>query len=110
MANEMVRIKAEYFGKGPAQARAYQNGNVVLCVMEGGLTQVERTLLEGGDTELVRTVRLRFQDQMRDTFVAAVERIAGRKVAAYSSQIVFDPDMIFEICVLEDGSDSAVPR
>lgn len=107
IANEMVRIKAEHYGKGPVQARAYQNASVILCVMQGGLTTVERTLLEGGDEELVRAVRLRFQDQMTDTFESAIERITGAKVIAYSSQVVFDPDMIFEICVLEDGVTAA---
>jgi uncharacterized protein YbcI len=98
----MVRIKAQHYGKGPVQARAYQNDNTIFCVMKDGLTTVEETLLDSGDHDLVRQVRLRFQDQMRDTFRDAVERISGGKVIAYTSQIVFDPNLIFEICVLED--------
>jgi len=103
IANEMVRIKAEHYGKGPVQAHAYQNGNIVFCVMKDGFTTVERTLLKGGEDQLVREVRLRFQDQMNETFRQAVERIVDRKVLAFASQVVFDPDLVFEICVLDDG-------
>lgn len=100
IANEMVRIKAEFYGKGPTEAKAYQNDDVLLCVMKGGLTTVERTLLAGGEYDLVRDVRVKFQDQMRSTFEGAVERIAGRHVLCYESQITFDPTYIFELCVL----------
>lgn len=107
VANEMVRITAQYYGRGPLEARAYQNDNMVVCVMKGGLTTVEETLLEAGDVDLVRRMRLRFKDQMRDTFSEAVQRATGRQVIAYTSQIVFDPDLIFEICVLDD--DESLP-
>jgi hypothetical protein len=40
---------------------------------------------------------------MRDEFVGAVERLTGRKVLTYESQILFDPDTVVEIFLL-DGS------
>jgi len=100
IANELVRIKAEFYGKGPEQAKAYQNDDVLVCVMRGGLTTLERTLLAGGEHDLVRDVRVKFQDQMRSTFERAVARIVGRHVLCYESQITFDPEYIFELCVL----------
>jgi uncharacterized protein YbcI len=102
IANEMVRIKAQHYGRGPVESRAYQNDDTIFCVMTDGLTTVEQTLLDCGDHDLVRQVRLRFQDQMRDTFRDAVQRVSGREVVAFASQIVFDPNLIFEICVLGD--------
>jgi len=100
IANEMVRIKAEFYGKGPFQAKAYQNDEVLVCVMRGGLTTVEQTLIDGGDEALVRQVRTRFQEQMTETFRNAVERLSGRRVLTYTSQTAFDPDYTFELCVL----------
>ena len=102
IAREMTRLKSELYGKGPTASKAYQNDDIVFCVLRGGLTQVERTLLESNEDSLVRQVRLRFQERMRPQFEGGVERITGRRVVGYDSQIIFDPDMVIEIFVLGD--------
>jgi uncharacterized protein YbcI len=104
VAREMTRLKRELYGKGPQEAKAYQNDNFLLCVMRGGLTTVEETLIQARDQPLVRHVRQRFQDQMRDEFTGAVERVTGRAVLTYDSAILFDPDYIIEIFVLAPNS------
>jgi uncharacterized protein YbcI len=106
VANEIVRLKAQYYGKGPTEAKAFMNDEVLVVVLKGGLTTVERTLLQAGDGAMVRQVRLRFQEVMEANFVDAVQRITGQNVASYMSQIVFDPDYAFEFFVL-GGSDSS---
>ena len=106
LANELVRIKAQHYGKGPLQARAYQNDEILVCVMKGGATAVEETLIRGGEERLVREMRVRFQDQMNDTFRDAVERLTGRRVLSYASQITFDPVYTIEIVVLGDPIDA----
>jgi uncharacterized protein YbcI len=103
VANAMVRLKAEYYGRGPSAAKAYLNDEVLICVLRGGLTAVERTLLAGGDEDLVRQVRLRWQEQLVDRFSATVAGITGYRVLAFNSQILFDPDYIIEMAVLGDG-------
>ncbi len=107
LANELVRIKAQHYGKGPLQARAYQNDEVLVCVMKGGATVVEETLIRGGEERLVREVRERFQDQMSDTFRETVEGVTGRRVVTYSSQITFDPVYTIEIVILGEAVDSS---
>jgi uncharacterized protein YbcI len=102
VANEIVRLKAQYYGKGPTEAKAYQNDNVLVVALKGGLTTVEKTLLEADEGKLVRQVRLRFQEIMEQNFVDAVQRLTGRKVRTYMSQVVFDPDYCFEFFVLGD--------
>jgi len=102
VANEIVRLKAQYYGKGPTEAKAYLNDETLVTVLKGGLTTVERTLLEAGDDQLVRSVRLRFQQVMEQNFIDAVQRMTGRRVLSYMSQIVFDPDYCFEFFVLSD--------
>lgn len=101
ISNAMVGLKKEYYGKGPTKAKSYINDTYVFCVMEGGLTRNEQTLLEVGQEALVRDYRLRFQEAMAETTMAAVARITGRQVVRYHSQIVFDPDRAFEIFVLD---------
>jgi len=105
VANELVRIKALNYGKGPLQARAYQNDEILICVMKGGATTVEETLIRGGEERLVRQVRERFQEQMSDTFTDAVERVTGHRVLTYASQVMFDPVYTIEVAVLGDRVD-----
>ena len=105
VANEIVRLKAQYYGKGPTEAKAFLNDEVLVVVLKGGLTTVERTLLDAGDAHLVRQVRLRFQEVMEANFVDAVQRLTKQNVASYMSQIVFNPDYCFEFFVL-GGNDS----
>jgi uncharacterized protein YbcI len=59
------------------------------------------TLRNGGAGELVRKVRMRFEDVMTATFVGEVERLTGRTVVAYHSQVVLEPPSCFEIFVLD---------
>jgi hypothetical protein len=54
VANDLVRLKAQYYGKGPTEAKAYMNDEVLVVVLKGGLTTVERTLLGAGEAPLVR--------------------------------------------------------
>jgi uncharacterized protein YbcI len=101
ISNAMVRIKQEFYGKGPERAKTYTFDNYVFTVLEAPLTTIEVTLKEGGEGELVREVRLAFEDMMTQTFMGEVEKLTGRRVVGYHSQIVFDPEFAFEIFVLD---------
>ena len=101
VSNAMVGLKKDFYGKGPTKAKTFLNDNYVFCVMEGGLTRNEQTLIERGHEDLVRTYRLRFQEAMEGPTVEAIQRITGRSVIGYHSQIVFNPERAFEIFVLD---------
>jgi uncharacterized protein YbcI len=102
ITREMVRIKSQHYGKGATEAKTYQCDNFIFCVTKEGMTPVERNLLEHGDADLVRQVRLRFQQNNGETFRDAVERITGRRVISYESQVLFAPEYVVEIFVLDD--------
>jgi uncharacterized protein YbcI len=101
ISNALVGVKKQLYGKGPVKAKTYINDNYVFSVLEGGLTRNEETLLAAGEQRLVREYRLRFQEAVATTIRTAIEEVTGRKVLAYHSQIVFDPDRAFEIFVLD---------
>jgi uncharacterized protein YbcI len=101
ISNVLVGLKKEFYGKGPDRVKTYLNDEYVFTVLEGGLTRNEQTLIEAGEEMLVRQYRLRFQEAMKDPTCAAIERVTGRKVLGYHSQIVFAPDRTFEIFVLD---------
>lgn len=105
ISKEMVRLKATYYGKGPVEAKTYQCDDFIFSVLKGAMTPPERVLVERGSKKLVQEFRLAFQDKMTDEFVGAVERLTGRSVLTYDSQILFDPDVVIEIFLLSKNSD-----
>src|SRR3954449_12093377 len=107
ISNAMVGLKKAYYGKGPVKAKTYVNDNIIFCVLQGGLTRTEETLLSVGEERLIRQFRLRFQEAMSEPTTEAVEQLTGRKVLAYHSQIVFHPDHSFEIFVLDGPPNGA---
>ena len=104
LANAMVGMKKELYGRGPTAAKAWLLDDYVFVAMEGGLTRNEETLLADGKEDLVREYRLSFQETVKATAMSAVEELLGRRVLTYHSQIVFHPPRTFEIFVLEPQS------
>jgi uncharacterized protein YbcI len=101
IANAMVAVKKEFYGRGPDAAKAWMLDDYIFVALEGGLTRNEETLLQAGREDVVRNYRLTFQEAMTETIVGAVEEITGRRVLTYHSQIVFGPARAFEIFVME---------
>lgn len=101
LANAMVGLKKEFYGRGPEAAKAWILDEYVLVVLEGGLTKNEETLLRAGREDVVRDYRLTFQETVGQTTKSTVEQILGRQVLTYHSQIVFRPTRAFEIFVLD---------
>jgi uncharacterized protein YbcI len=103
VTNGIVKLFREYYGRGPNKAKSYLlDDRIVVCVLEDTMTTVEQTLVKNGDHDMVRQVRLRFQEAMALEFKTVVEKAMGRRVAAYHSQLTMQPDMGFEFFVLED--------
>ena len=101
LANAMVGMKKQFYGRGPTAAKAWILDDYVFVALEGGLTRNEETLLADGKEDLVRSYRLSFQETMTDVLTSAVTEITGRRVVTYHSQIVFNPTRTFEMFVLE---------
>jgi uncharacterized protein YbcI len=101
VSNAVVAIHAEYYGRGPTKAKTYAVDRYLLCIFEDFLTTVEETLVKRGKDDLVREVRLLFQEEIADRFKRAVAEAVGRPVATYHSQVTLHPPIGFEIFVLE---------
>ena len=110
ISNAMVGLKNDFCGKGPTKAKTFLNDNYVFCVMEGGLTRNEETLLERGHEDLVRSYRLRFQEAMEGPTVEAVEQITGSAASSdTTAKSSSNPERAFEIFVLDrPAGDSAL--
>jgi uncharacterized protein YbcI len=102
VSNAIVSIFSECYGRGPTKAKSYSFDKYVFTVLEDILTTVERTLVDKGEEDLVRKVRVTFQEATAERITLEVARITGREVVAYHSQVTFHPTMGFEIFVLGD--------
>jgi uncharacterized protein YbcI len=96
----IVGLLKDFYGTGPARAKTYVADDLVVCVLRGGFTKVEQTLLEGGRGHAVLTQRVEFQEVMRDRFIAVVEQATGRRVVGFMASSQQDPDMLCEVFVL----------
>ena len=100
ISNGMVALLKEYYGVGPTQAKTYYHDDLVVCVLRGGFTRVEQTLLDGDRGRAVIDQRMAFQEVMRQRFEAVVQHATGRPVIGFMSGNQQDPDMICEVFVL----------
>jgi uncharacterized protein YbcI len=100
VSNSIVAIYAECYGRGPTKVKSYQFDDYVVCVLEDLLTTVEQTLVERGEDDIVRTVRLTFQEIESQKFRDAVAEAMGRPVLAHHSQVTFNPPIGFEFFIL----------
>jgi uncharacterized protein YbcI len=107
VTNAVVRLHRHHYGKGPTRSKSYLLDDVLICVMEDVLTAVERTLVESGRLALVRYTRLAFADAMGDRFAEEVERIVGRSVLGFTSQVLVTQDAAIEMFLLEAAQPDA---
>ncbi|MEA2303040.1 MAG: hypothetical protein QOH43_320 [Solirubrobacteraceae bacterium] len=98
----MVRIYKDQFGRGPQRAYAsFAGADLLIATLEGSLTPAERNMVEMGELQRVRDIRLFFQHASERDFTEAIERTTGRKVRAFVSGIDAEQDISSEVFYLE---------
>ncbi len=97
ISHVVVKAMKELYGRGPTHAKTYFCDEYVFCVMSGGLSRDEETMIRGGEHAAVREYRLRFQAIIAPELIRRVEDVLARKVVSYHSQVLFDPHRLVEI-------------
>lgn len=100
ISDGMVALLKEFYGRGPSRTKSYYQDDLVVCLLRGGFSQVEQTLLEGGRGSAVISQRMEFQDLMRDRFEAVIKAATGRDVIGFMSGNQQDPDIMCEVFIL----------
>jgi uncharacterized protein YbcI len=100
ISDGMVALLKEFYGHGPSRTKSYYADDLVVCVLRGGFSRVEQTLLEGGRGAAVIDQRIAFQDLMRQRFEAVIESATGRRVIGFMSGNQQHPDMMCEVFIL----------
>jgi uncharacterized protein YbcI len=110
ISNRMVQLHKRFYGKGPTKARTHIMGDLVVCLMRGGFTKAEETLIASGRADLVHQQRRQFQQALKDEFTSAITEVTGRPVTAFMSNTHQDPHLIVEIFLLEGSENGAAPH
>ena len=105
----LVQLHSRYYGKGPTKAKTYLLDDTVICLLRGGFTRVERTLIEEGEAAAVHGIRRSFQTAMEGQFREVVESATDRRVIAYMSQVNEEPELALELFMLEPLPEGAEP-
>jgi uncharacterized protein YbcI len=100
ISDGMVALLKEFYGRGPTRTKSYYEDDLVVCVLRGGFSRVEQTLLEGGRGAAVIQQRMEFQELMRERFEAVIEHATGRRVIGFMSGNQQHPDMMCEVFIL----------
>jgi uncharacterized protein YbcI len=105
LSNAMVRLYKELFGRGPTKSSAvYAGQDLLVCTLENSLTRAEQKMVEMGEHQRLRDVRMFFQHSSEAEFVGTVEQITGRTVRAFVSGIDTERDVSAEVFYLEPQS------
>ncbi len=100
ISDGIVALLKEFYGRGPTRAKSYYEDDLVVCVLRGGFTRVEQTLLDGGRGAAVLEQRMEFQELMRDRFIEVIEAATGHRVIGFMSGNQQSPDMMCEVFML----------
>ena len=100
ISDGMVALLKEFYGRGPTRAKSYYEDDLVVCVLRGGFSRVEETLLEGGRGTAVIQQRMEFQEVMRERFAEIIEAATGRLVIGFMSGNQQHPDLMCEVFIL----------
>ena len=82
LATAIVQRYRDRFGRGPTEAKAVIQDDFALVILGSAQTEVERSLVAGGERDSVELLRRQVRQMAAPDFCALTEEIVGRKVTA----------------------------
>jgi uncharacterized protein YbcI len=104
ISTELVRLHHRLHGKGPNKAKSFYVEDTIVCLLKGGMTTAEHTLVDEDDANAVHRLHGGLDKAMEEPAKAIVSKATGRKVIARISQVQTDVDLAVEVFVLEPRS------
>jgi uncharacterized protein YbcI len=102
----MVALHERYHHRKPVTAKTLMLADdLLVCVLGGVYTDVEKTMIEIQRGTIVQETRSAFQTAMQQRFITQVERITGRSVMAFISNHHVGPDIEVEVFMLAPSED-----
>ena len=86
VTDAMVALHQRYHQRAPVTAKTLLlGGELLICVLGGVYTDVEKAMIELQRTDIVQETRGAFQTAMGHKFITVVERLSGRAVVSFIS-------------------------
>ena len=105
VSDAMSALHERYHHRVPAAVKTQMmDDEVLVCIMGGVYTEVEKTMIELQRQTVVQETRSAFQNAMKSTFIKKVERLSGRRVTAFISNSHVGPDLEIELFMLAPRS------
>jgi uncharacterized protein YbcI len=88
---DILAIQRDSYGRSAGDAQAHVLGDTVIVILDDlELLPNEEYLIEHGRSDAVKDMREQFQQAIKPTFAAAVERSTGRQVVGFASHAELD--------------------
>jgi uncharacterized protein YbcI len=101
VTRSMVALHERYHHRKPVTAKTQLLGDdLLVCVLGGVYTDVEKTLIELQHSTTVQETRSEFQTAMQHKFIDEIERLTRRSVLAFISNSHVGPDLEIELFML----------
>jgi uncharacterized protein YbcI len=101
VTRSMVVLHERYHHRKPVTAKTQLLGDdLLVCVLGGVYTDVEKTLIELQRSTTVQETRSEFQMAMQHMFVDEIQRLTQRPVLAFISNSHVGPDLEIELFML----------
>lgn len=93
ISDEAAALHYEQFKHGPKAVRSYVTDDLVVCVLSGILTPVERTLIDAGGSDRVRWRRAVHQVAFEESYAGRIAMIMRRPVSFYLGTVSIETDV-----------------
>ena len=101
VTDAMVAFHTRYYHRSPISAKTRMLGDdLLVCVLGGVYTDVEKTMIELERGSIVKGTRSAFQNAMQHRLIDTVEALSGREVTTFISDSHVGPDMEIELFML----------
>lgn len=102
VTDAIVALHQRYHHRAPVTAKTLLlDDELLVCVLEGVYTDVEKTMIELQRTAIVRETRRAFQTAMQHKYITEVERLSGRDVLSFISNHHVGPDLEIQLFMLK---------
>jgi uncharacterized protein YbcI len=110
VAEELLRIHRETYGKGAQRADVAVCEDLAYCMLdELELLPNEEFMIDAGRADTVVEIRMHYQQAIETTFRAAVERATGRRVVSFASITKLSPNYGVDVFRLWPRKETSLP-
>lgn len=100
VTHAVARVVRSHTGRGPEDGRTMLNEDVLVTVLAGTESEIERGLRSVGRADLVSEARDTMDRALTRPVRDAVEQVIGRRVEAVTVGHHEEPDVVTVVCLL----------